>query len=150
MRHLLVYLAFRAGMAVIGVLPGPVARGAGMLGGFAAYLLAPGRRRMVRRHALRLGATGREVERTVQAIFVGYGRYWAEALWIRPGRVDRIHATMRTEGLDRVRALQAEGRGMVLVLPHVGNWEFAGPVAESIDLPLLAVAENLANRRIRE
>lgn len=150
MRHLLVFLAFRAGMALVGVLPGSVARGAGMLGGFVTYLVAPGRRRMVRRHARRLGATGRDVERTVRAIFVGYGRYWAEALWIRPGRVAQMMDSMGSEGLEHVRALQAHGRGMVLVLPHVGNWEFAGPVGADLELPLLAVAENLANRRIRD
>lgn len=150
MRHLLVYAAFRVGMAVLGALPGAVARGAGMAGGFATYALFPGRRRIVRRHARRLGAEAREVERMTRAIFVGYGRYWAEALWIRPRRVGRVMDGMTTEGLDHVRRLQAEGRGMVLVLPHVGNWEYAGPVASSIELPLVAVAENLANRRIRD
>lgn len=150
MRHLLVYAGFRLGMAVLGALPGSVARGLGMAGGFAAYVLLGHRRRLVRRHARRVGAEGREVERMTRSIFVGYGRYWAEALWIRPHRVPSILQGMTTEGLEHVFRLQEEGRGMVLVLPHVGNWEFAGPVATSIDLPLVAVAENLANRRIRE
>ncbi len=150
MRHLLVYACFRLGMAVLGALPGPVARALGLSGGFLAYVVLGARRRIVRRHARRLGARGREIERMTRAIFVGYGRYWAEALWIRPHRVPGILDTMTTEGLEHVFRLQEQGRGMVLVLPHVGNWEFAGPVGSSIDLPLVAVAENLANRRIRE
>jgi lauroyl/myristoyl acyltransferase len=36
----------------------------------------------------------------------------------------------------------------VLALPHVGNWEAAGAKAEQIGIPVLAVAEQLPNRRI--
>ncbi len=54
------------------------------------------------------------------------------------------------EGLEEVERLRDEGEGMIYVLPHVGNWEFAGPLAESIGVQVVAVAENLANHRVRD
>ena len=42
------------------------------------------------------------------------------------------------------------GRGIILALPHCGNWEAAGPIADSLRIPVLAVAEDLPNPRITE
>jgi KDO2-lipid IV(A) lauroyltransferase len=52
------------------------------------------------------------------------------------------------DGLDRVRETQAAGKGMIYVLPHIGNWEVAGAVAHDLGLELIAVAEDLPNPRI--
>ena len=37
---------------------------------------------------------------------------------------------------------------MIYGLPHVGNWEVAAPVSGNEKVPVVAVAENLPNRRI--
>jgi len=42
------------------------------------------------------------------------------------------------------------GNGMVFALPHLGNWEVAAPVAVINDIPVVAVAENLPNKRITD
>ena len=83
-------------------------------------------------------------------MFAAYGRYWAETLWIRPRRREEIEASTTIEGDEWIRAARAGGRGVVLALPHMGNWEYAGPVAKRLGLDLVAVAENLDNRRIRD
>jgi len=38
----------------------------------------------------------------------------------------------------------------VFALPHVGNWEIAGVIAEDLGLNLMAIAEDLPNRKITE
>ena len=60
--------------------------------------------------------------------------------------VRQAHAT----GLDAVYAAQQAGRGVVMVAPHMGNWEVAGAVAESLNLRVLSVAEDLPNKRITD
>jgi KDO2-lipid IV(A) lauroyltransferase len=39
---------------------------------------------------------------------------------------------------------------MIYGLPHVGNWEVAAPVAVDVKVPVVAVAEKLANRKITD
>ncbi len=150
MRHLLAYLALRAVMGLLGLLPLRTAQRMGEVLSVAGSRFTPGRRRMVQRHARRLGAADAEIGAAVREVFAGYGRYWAEAFWVRPRRRKEVEATTTAEGLDLVREAQAEGRGMIFALPHIGNWEFAGPVGETLGLELVAVAEDLENHHIRD
>jgi phosphatidylinositol dimannoside acyltransferase len=43
-----------------------------------------------------------------------------------------------------------QGRGRIFALPHVGNWEVAGVIADEIGTPVVAVAEHLPNQRITD
>ncbi len=137
-------------MALIGALPAWLARRLGEFGGMLVMLTAGGRRKMVLRHGARLGFSGPDLKRYRRQVFAGYGRYWGEALWLRPRRKSLVESRTTAEGLDLVREAIREGRGMIFALPHIGNWEFAGPVARELGVELWAVAENLPNQRIRE
>lgn len=150
MRSLLAYLVFRLGVGVVGLLPLRLAIMLGSLGGRLAGPLMKGRWEMVKRHAGRLGVPDHEARSHAGKVFAAYGRYWAEAFWVRPARRAEIEATTSVVGLQYLSAAQERGKGIVVALPHVGNWEFAGPVAGGLDLELVAVAENLANHHIRD
>jgi len=58
-------------------------------------------------------------------------------LMFRNARVLRRHA--RFEGIDAVRAVAAEGHGIILVVPHTVGFEFAGQCLQ-IEQPLTSVA----------
>lgn len=148
MRQLLTYLVFRLGVGILGLMPARAAQVLGEWGGRIAYAFAHGRREMALRHARRLGSTDPVAH--AKAVFAGYGRYWAEAFWLRPRRIRGLEQTTLIEGIEHVRQAKAEGRGFVCAIPHVGNWEVAGPVAVQEGIPLVAVAEDLANRYIRD
>jgi KDO2-lipid IV(A) lauroyltransferase len=77
-----------------------------------------------------------------------YGRYYAETLWVRGSRVPELQRETRVEGLERIIEAREQGRGMIYGLPHVGNWEVAAPVAVAEEVPVVAVAEKLSNRKI--
>ncbi len=148
MIQVLEYLGYRVVSALAGLLPGSAVRRLGrMLGGFA-YERATRRRRMAIRHMTRVLGSEHEVEAAAREAFRAYGRYWAEVLWVRPRRVPAILSAMTREGVEMVEAVQREGRGMIYVLPHVGNWEVAGAVANQLGLELIAVAEALSNYRV--
>ncbi|MFP5332374.1 MAG: phosphatidylinositol mannoside acyltransferase [Acidimicrobiia bacterium] len=144
---MLAYVAMRAGVAVVGILPFRVVVRLGELGGRLFALFDTGRRTMVRRHAVRIGVA--DVDRHVRDTFAAYGRYWAEALWIRPRRRNFVDARTTDEGLEWIAAARDAGRGTIVALPHLGNWEYAAPVASRLGLEVVAVAENLRNHRIR-
>lgn len=150
LRHLGVYLALRAAAAVVGALPRSWSVRLGELAGATFGRLAGDRRAMVERHARRLGVPERSIRRHVRRTFEAYGRYWAEALWLRPSVRPQIEAGITAEGLEHVTVPRDAGSGMIFVLPHLGNWEYAGPLAESLDIRVVAVAENLQNSRLRD
>lgn len=141
------YAAFRAAMAILAVLPAPVARRLGEVAGLAAHSFGGPRRAMAERHARRAGLEPAEGS---ARMFAAYGRYWAEALWIRPRRRPRIERATRVDGIEHVRRAKAEGTGMIYLLPHLGNWEVAAAVAAQEGIEVVAVAEDLHNRRIRD
>jgi KDO2-lipid IV(A) lauroyltransferase len=148
MRAVIEYLGYRLAAAVFGLLPEPLMRRVGHALGSFAYSRADRRKRMAIRHLTRALGSEREVERATRQAFSAYGRYWAEVFWVRPRRVPAMLARIAVDGLDRVKQAQSTGRGMIYVLPHIGNWEVAGSVARDLGLELIAVAEDLPNPRL--
>jgi phosphatidylinositol dimannoside acyltransferase len=61
-----------------------------------------------------------------------------------PGAADRLVAGVRTIGEDELRAAYAD-RGIVVALPHSGNWDLAGAWACRSGLPVSTVAERLGD-----
>jgi KDO2-lipid IV(A) lauroyltransferase len=142
------YLLYRGFSGLFGLLPEPAMRRAGQGIGRLVWYLAPGRRRLVQRHLRRVVGGHPDVDRLSKQMFASYGRYWAEVFWVRPRRKSQIVAGCRIEGQEHIDAAVAAGRGIVLALPHMGNWESAGAKAESIGIPVLAAAEGLSNQKI--
>ncbi|MEV0251280.1 phosphatidylinositol mannoside acyltransferase [Nocardia sp. NPDC050712] len=93
-----------------------------------------------------LGVTPEQVPpELVRANLRSYARYWREAF--RLSRMDPITLAGRIEdsatGTEYVRAAKAAGRGIILALPHSGNWDLAGIwVVQRIGTPTV-VAERL-------
>lgn len=147
---MLAYLAMRVGTGIVGLLPFAVAITLGSFAGRVFGRFATGRRHMVGRHARRLGVPEAEIPSHVSAVFAGYGRYWAEALWVRPRRRTLIDQRTTAEGTEYLEAAREAGTGAIVALPHMGNWEYAAVVGSRLDLEVVAVAENLRNHRIRD
>jgi KDO2-lipid IV(A) lauroyltransferase len=149
-KHYLGYLALRAGVGLVGLLPAGAARKFGEIYGWFWHLAAGRRRRMAERHMRRVLGDEADVRAAAKAVMVSYGRYWTEAFWARPRRVPEMRHRTQVEGLDLAIAAHDAGTGMIFALPHLGNWEAAAPVAVLEGIPIVAVAERLANRRITD
>lgn len=150
MKDFLAYLGLRAGVGLVGALPGGFVRKAGRVFGAIWAVFDRRRRSMARRHANRVLANGADVDRASSEMMKSYGRYYAEALWARARRVEGMLAETEVQGLEKIIAAHEAGTGMIYALPHMGNWEAAAPIAVSLGIPVVAVAEVLPNRRITE
>ncbi len=150
MKHFLAYLGLRAGVGLIGLLPDRTARSLGGIGGRIWHSLDRDRRRMAERHMARVLGNGANVTEASESVMEAYGKYLAEALWVRGKRVPGILERTEVEGLDWVLEARDAGKGIVFAVPHVGNWEVAAPVAVANGIPVVAVAEDLPNKRITE
>jgi KDO2-lipid IV(A) lauroyltransferase len=150
LRHRISFRALVLGAGLVAALPLRVAATIGEFAGLVFGRLARGKRAMAGRHASRIGISEVERSRHLDRMFRAYGRYWAEALWMRPKNREAIDDGISHEGVEYVEKPRDAGTGMIYVLPHLGNWEFAGALAESLGIRVVAVAENLANQRIRD
>lgn len=72
-----------------------------------------------------------------------YMRYWCDAFRLPDWSEERILATCRVEGDLPVRAVLAEGRGVVMALGHMANWDHAGAWSTLAMAPVTTVAERL-------
>jgi phosphatidylinositol dimannoside acyltransferase len=72
-----------------------------------------------------------------------YGRYWLEFFRLPVFSRDRILDGMIFEGEEFLAQAHAQGRGVVLALPHSGNWDHAGAWLVLRGYPFTTVAERL-------
>lgn len=97
------------------------------------------------RRVLGEGATPADLHAVVRAAMRSYGRYWLETF--RLHRMDLPEVSKRalagSMGLHHIRAAQQAGRGVILALPHSGNWDIAGLSMMELVGGLTTVAERL-------
>lgn len=77
-----------------------------------------------------------------------YLRYWCEAFRLPSWSQERLTGSVSIDGGDRFRDLVAQGRGVVVSLPHSGNWDHAGAYFSATGIPIISVAEKLRPERV--
>ncbi|MCM2579435.1 phosphatidylinositol mannoside acyltransferase [Streptomyces meridianus] len=73
-----------------------------------------------------------------------YLRYWMESFRLPAYSRDRIRDAFTPEDVHLLEEGLASGRGVILALPHLGNWDLAGAwVTTQLGVPFATVAERL-------
>ena len=147
------YLLYRMLSGLFGLLPAAAVRVTGRVLGTGLSYVAGKKMSLLRRHMRRVmgpGPTDDEITVAGREMFASYGRYWAEVFWFRPRRKDEVVGRARATGLDDVFEVKRQGRGIIFAVPHMGNWEVAGSLAETLELHVLSIAEDLPNHRITD
>ncbi|MGI9157014.1 MAG: phosphatidylinositol mannoside acyltransferase [Marmoricola sp.] len=88
------------------------------------------------------------LEALVQAAVRSYLRYWCESFRLPSWPIDDLVRRTRTVDEHIVREAYAQGRGVVVPLPHMGNWDWAGAWSCATGIPLMTVAERLEPARL--
>ena len=77
-----------------------------------------------------------------------YLRYWCESFRLPSWPVPDVVRRTRTVDEHHLRDAYAQGRGAVVPLPHMANWDWAGAWACATGMPLMTVAERLEPERL--
>ncbi|MDL5200433.1 phosphatidylinositol mannoside acyltransferase [Streptomyces sp. ALI-76-A] len=73
-----------------------------------------------------------------------YLRYWMESFRLPAWSAERIRTGFEPKDLHHLTDALATGRGVVLALPHMANWDLAGAwVTTQLKIPFTTVAERL-------
>jgi KDO2-lipid IV(A) lauroyltransferase len=137
--------AYRAGWSVVRGMPEPLARRqfdavadtVWLRGGGGVDRLRDNLRRVVP------SAGERELRSLTRAGVRSYLRYWREVFQLPAIPADELVARMFVVEEHRLRDAVAAGRGVILALPHMGNWDHAGAWLTSTGVPFTTVAERL-------
>lgn len=120
-------VAYRLGSAIARGMPSGVAGFASRAIGVGAAGAMRDRRTMVERNLRRVhGADygGLALRRSVQQTFDSYTRYWVESFRLPGISAAQLDAGMSFEGWGHIDAAIERGLGPIMVIPHLGGWEW--------------------------
>ncbi len=89
-----------------------------------------------------------DLDRLTHDAVRSYLRYWCEAFRLPSWPIDDLVRRTRTVNEHYLRDAYAAGQGVVVALPHMANWDWAGAWACSTGMPLVTVAERLEPARL--
>ncbi|MGZ4679039.1 MAG: phosphatidylinositol mannoside acyltransferase, partial [Ilumatobacteraceae bacterium] len=120
--------SYRLGSLAARMIPGPLAAGAAASIGFGASFANPAKRRMVERHLKRVNPKlrGASLRVAVQQAFDYYARYYVESFRLPTMSKAAVARPFTIDGWQRVLGALEQGNGVILALPHLGGWEWAG------------------------
>jgi len=138
--------AYAAGWAVLRGTPEFIARRQFDAIADAAYLRhGKGVQRLTSnlRRVLGDDASERELRRTAHRGVRSYLRYWREVFQLPRMKVEEVIALSVIVDEHLIRDAATSGDGMILALPHMGNWDWAGAWLAGAVTPFTTVAERL-------
>jgi phosphatidylinositol dimannoside acyltransferase len=90
------------------------------------------------------------VRTATREAFALYGRYWYETFALRTMPWDEVDRRFHVTGVENIDRGLADGRGVIVALPHMGNWDAAGHWLAGSGYPIVAVAEELRPASVYE
>jgi KDO2-lipid IV(A) lauroyltransferase len=95
-----------------------------------------------------LSATSSEVQRLVRETYISYARYWLETFRLVREGPEFFLDRFRCPTQDNLFGQMKDGKGAIVVVGHLGNWDAAGAWVGATGRSLVTVAEVLKPRRM--
>jgi lauroyl/myristoyl acyltransferase len=145
-------LAYGVGWGTVRRMPGPLARATfrgiadqtWLRHGASVQQLEANLRRVVPQ------ASTRELRLLSREGMRSYLRYWCEVFRLPDLRHEQIVASVRCDGEEKIVDSLRRGKGVVISLPHMANWDHAGAWVTLAHAPLTTVAERLKPESLYE
>lgn len=150
MKEALSYYVYLAGWKLISLLPERVAYALFEKG---SDFIVSRNGKSVRRLRTNLsivkpGISVQELENLVLCGYRSYMRYWCDTFRIHNWSRARIESTVTFNNDHLLRNPMKDGRGVVIALPHSGNWDHAGAYFCLAGINLVTVAEVLKPEKL--
>ncbi len=153
MKDRLLELGYAAGWRVVRALPLSVARAMFNAAADRAFKSnGPGTQRLRRnlRQVVGPAMPEADLDALVRAGLRSYARYWMEAFRLPSQTREQFLNDFRVVQFDELKAVLGEGNGVILALPHTGNWDAAAAHMVSHGFRLVTVAERLKPEAVFE
>ena len=147
MRYRLEYALAWGLLKIVGALPRPLARAAGISIAWTVYALHSKLRRVGMRN-LELAfpeKTRRERKRILHGVFTSLGRQVAEVCLFPKYTRENVSKTVVYEGFENFERALARGKGVLFLTGHLGAWELSAFAHSLYGYPLNIVMRPLDN-----
>lgn len=94
------------------------------------------------------GASGKELRALSRDGMRSYLRYWLEAFRLPSYDPQRVLDGLYVENFPTITDTLESGRGVLLALPHMGNWDHAGAWLTLRGVPFTTVVQRLRPERL--
>ena len=84
-----------------------------------------------------------QLDELVRKSLDSYLRYWCDTFRIQDWSTERMQKSVSLHNEHLLLDPMKDGRGVVIILPHSGNWDHAGAYFCSLGIQLVTVAERL-------
>jgi len=150
-REQVAYVIYAGAARLARLLPTRVGRAVFRAAGTIAFRFGGRTRAVVAANQARV--IGRPVDdplvvASTREAFRRYARYWFDSFAIGAWRSDDVAAAFHWDGDHHLFDAIAQGRGIIAVLPHLGNWDASARAMADRGLPMVAVAERLRPERL--
>jgi Kdo2-lipid IVA lauroyltransferase/acyltransferase len=151
-RHRLEYLGVRTLIAVVRFMPPAVVDACGSALGFMFHALDRAHRRVAQRNVAAAFPTRTATEHAaiVRGTFGHFGRLLFQLLKFSTLSEKAMLACAEFEGVERVQAAHAHGKGVIFVTGHFGYWELQALVHGLVLRPMSVMARALDNPYLHE
>jgi lauroyl/myristoyl acyltransferase len=141
-------LGYAAGWSVLKAVPQGVSERAFRAAADVAAVRNGGGAQQLRKNLRRVvgpGVSELRLDQIVGDALRSYSRYWMETF--RLPKMDHAEVIARTdvhtEGAENIHEAMDRGRGLIVALPHMGNWDVAALWLVAQGAPFMTVAERL-------
>ena len=92
--------------------------------------------------------SAKDLEKLLKKSMASYSRYWIDTFRFPGWSLERLRQSVRTTNRETFDRLLGQGQGLIVALPHAGNWDHAGAFFCGEGHPLVTVAEHLKPERL--
>ena len=119
---------YRMGALAARLLPSPIAAATASSLGFGASFASAERRAIIQRHLKRVNPNlrGAALRVATQQAFDSYAQYYVESFRLPTLSKRAVERGFSVEGYRHITTALEQGNGVILALPHLGGWEWAG------------------------
>ena len=141
---------WRLGLGIVRVFPRPLCAALCRAAAAGYWGLHRGRRQVVIQNLVPvLGGDLAAARRTSRALFRQFALKVADLWRVESGA--SVEGWLRQwSGWEAFAAAQERGRGVLLITPHLGNWELGGPLVARRGVKLLVVTQAEPDNRLTE
>lgn len=90
----------------------------------------------------------KKLKKMAREVFRNFGKYLADFFRFSKIDLDYIKRFVKVEGIENLDNAMAQGKGVIVLSAHLGNWELGGLAVSYLRRPIMAVALTHDDSRI--
>lgn len=94
--------------------------------------------------------SGDEIDGLVNRMYANLGMNLVEVARLAGGRPDELEKRVTVEGVEYAREAHAQGKGILILTAHLGNWDLLGMYTPKLGYPLTIISKNVKDPAVNE